>query len=146
MAFVHSPFSFRFLDPFMDFNKLDVGFKQIGCRMSTSRMSDFTSRMSDFNKSDVYKSDFNKPYVGFLQVGCRILTSRMSDFYKSDVECRIFKVECRMAPISFRTNESQSRQSEAKCQLQAVGSFWNPTLNTLEVIRRFTWTFCFQSL
>ena len=44
------------------------------------------------------------------------------------------------------TNESQSRQSEAKCQLQAVRRFWNPTLNTLEVIRRFTWTFCFQSL
>ena len=44
------------------------------------------------------------------------------------------------------TNESQSGHSEAKCQLQAVRSFWNPTLNTLEVIRRFTWTFCFQSL
>ena len=26
----------------------------------------------------------------------------MSNFYKSDVECRIFKVGCRMAPISFR--------------------------------------------
>ena len=48
--------------------------------------------------SDFYKSD-----VGFLQVGCRILTSRMSDFYKSDVECRSFKVGCRMAPISFRS-------------------------------------------
>ena len=58
----------------------------VGCRILTSRMSHF------------YKSD-----VGFLQVGCRILTSRMSDFYKSDVECRIFKVGCRMAPISFRT-------------------------------------------
>ena len=44
------------------------------------------------------------------------------------------------------TNESQSRHSEAKCQLQAVRSFWNPTLNTLQVMRRFTWTFCFQSL
>ena len=74
----------------MDFNKLDVRFKQAGCRMS------------DFYKSDVgfYKSD----------VGCRILTSLMSDFNKSDVEffkshveCRIFKVGCRMAPISFRT-------------------------------------------
>ena len=51
--------------------------------------------------SDFYKSD-----VGFLQVGCRILTSRMSDFYKSDVECRSFKVGCRMAPISFRTFNS----------------------------------------
>ena len=60
MAFVHSPFSFRFLDPFMDFNKLDVRFKQAGCRMS------------DFYKSDVgfYKSD----------VGCGILTSLMSNF------------------------------------------------------------------
>ena len=64
-----------------DFNKSDVGFLQVGCRILTSRMSDF------------YKSD----------VGCRILTSRMSDFYKSDVECRIFKVGCRMAPISFRS-------------------------------------------
>ena len=27
----------------------------------------------------------------------------MSDFNKSDVGCRIFKVGCRMAPISFRT-------------------------------------------
>ena len=72
MASVHSPCSFRFLDPFLDFNKLDVGFKQAGgCRMS--------------------------------DVGCRISTSRMSDFYKSDVDCRIFKVGCRMAPISFRT-------------------------------------------
>ena len=53
----------------------------VGCRIFTSRMSD----------------------VGVLQVGCRILTSRMSDFYKSDVECRIFKVGCRMAPISVRT-------------------------------------------
>ena len=51
------------------------------------------SQMSDFYKSD----------VGFIQVGCRIFTSRMSDFYKSDVGCRIFKVGCRMAPISFRT-------------------------------------------
>ena len=59
-----------------DFYKSDVGFLQVGCRMSD---------------------------VGFLQVGCRILTNRMSDFYKSDVECRIFKVRCRMAPISFRT-------------------------------------------
>ena len=101
MAFVHSRFSFRFLDPFLDFNELDVGFKQAGRRMSDFYMSDvgfllvgrriLTSRMSDFYKSD----------VGFLQVGCRILTSRMSDFYKSDVECRIFKVVCRMAPISF---------------------------------------------
>ena len=75
MAFVHSPFSFRFLDPFMDFNKLDVRFKQAGCRMS------------DFYKSDVgfYKSD----------VGCRILTSLMSDFNKSDVE--FFQVACRMS-------------------------------------------------
>ena len=61
----------------LDLNKpADVGY-----RISTRRMS------------DCYKSD----------VGCRILTSRMSDFYKSDVECRIFKVGCRMAPISFRT-------------------------------------------
>ena len=50
MAFVHSRFSFRFLDPFLDFNELDVGFKQAGCRMS-----------------DFYKSD-----VRFLQVGCRM--------------------------------------------------------------------------
>ena len=27
----------------------------------------------------------------------------MSDFNKSDVGCRIFKVGCRMAPISFRS-------------------------------------------
>ena len=46
--------------------------------------------------SDFYKSD-----VAFLQVGCRIFTSRMSDFNKSDGGCRIFKVGCRMAPISF---------------------------------------------
>ena len=65
-----------------DLNKPDVA-----CRISTSQMSDFTRQMSDFNNSD----------VGFLQVGCR-----MSDFNKSDVECRIFKVGCRMAPISFR--------------------------------------------
>ena len=64
----------------------DVGLLQVGCRI-------FTSRMSDFNKWD----------VGFLQVGCRIFTSRKSDFHNSDVECRIFKVGCRMAPISFRT-------------------------------------------
>ena len=75
MASVHSPFSFRFLDPFLDFNKLGVGFKQAG----GCRMSDVGCRMSDFYKSD----------VGFLQVGCRILTSRMSDFYKSDVGCRM---------------------------------------------------------
>ena len=49
MASVHSPFSFGFLDPFLDFNKLDVGFKQAdGCRMS-----DVGCRMSDFYKSDV---------------------------------------------------------------------------------------------
>ena len=41
MALVHSPFSFRFLDPFLDFNKLDVWFQQAG------------SRISDFYKSDV---------------------------------------------------------------------------------------------
>ena len=78
MAFVHSRFSFRFLDPFLDFNELDVGFKQAGCRMS-----------------DFYKSDVEFLHVGFriltsrmsdfFQVGCRISTSRMSDFYKSDV-------------------------------------------------------------
>ena len=80
-----------------DFYKSDVGFLQVGCRISASRMSDFC------------KSD-----VGFLQVGCRIstsFTSRMSDFNKSDVGflqvgCRIFKVGCRMAPISFRTNKT----------------------------------------
>ena len=49
-----------------DLNKPDVG-----CRISTSQMLDFTSQMSDFNNSD----------VGFLKVGCR-----MSDFNKSDVE------------------------------------------------------------
>ena len=64
-----------------DFYKSDVGFLQVGCPI-------FTSRMSDFNKSD----------VGFLQVGRRIFTRRMLD-----VGCRIFKVGCRMAPISFRT-------------------------------------------
>ena len=73
-----------------DLNKSDVG-----CRMSTSRMSDFTSRMLDFiksdvYKSDVYKSDFNKPYVGFLQVGCP-----MSDFNKPDVG--FLQVGCRMS-------------------------------------------------
>ena len=95
MAFVHLPFSFRSLDPFLDFNKLDVGCKQAGCRSFNMLDVGFlqvgcrilTSRMLD---------------VGFLQVGCRIFTSRMSDFYKSDVGCRIFKVGCRMAPISFR--------------------------------------------
>ena len=50
----------------------DVGFLQVGCRI-------FTSRMSDFNKSD----------VGFLQVGCQMsdVGCRMSDvgFLKSDV-------------------------------------------------------------
>ena len=30
----------------------------------------------------------------------------MSDFYKSDVECLIFKVGCRMAPISFGSREN----------------------------------------
>ena len=67
-----------------DLYKSDVGFLQVGCRI-------FTSRMSDFNKSD----------VGFLQVGCRIFTRRMLD-----VGCRIFKVGCRMAPISFRSTLS----------------------------------------
>ena len=82
MTFVHSPFSFLFLDPFFDFNKLDVGFKEAGCRMSYVGLlqvgcRSFTSRISGFNKSD----------VGFLQVGCRIFTSRMSnvEFLKSDV-------------------------------------------------------------
>ena len=40
-----------------DFNKSDVGFLQVGCRILAGRMAYF------------YKSD----------VGCRILTSRMSD-------------------------------------------------------------------
>ena len=80
-----------------DFNKSNVGFQQVGCRILTSRMSDVGCRILTSRMSHFYKSD-----VGFLQVGCRILTSRMSDFYKSDVECRIFKVGCRMAPISFR--------------------------------------------
>ena len=55
-----------------DFNKSDVGCKQVECRILTSRMSDVGCRMSDFNKSN----------VGFLQVGCQ-----MSDvgFLKSDV-------------------------------------------------------------
>ena len=57
-----------------DVNKSDVGFLQVGCRMS------------DFNKSD----------VGFF-------TSRMSDVGIKQVGCRIFKVGCRMAPISVRT-------------------------------------------
>ena len=65
-----------------DLYKSDVGFLQVGCPI-------FTSRMSDFNKSD----------VGYLQVGRRIFTRRMLD-----VGCRIFKVGCRMAPISFRRN------------------------------------------
>ena len=77
MAFVHSWFSFWFLNPFLDFNGLDVGLKHARCRISTSRMSDF------------YNSD-----VGFLQVGCRIFTSRMSDFNKSDV--RFLQVKCRI--------------------------------------------------
>ena len=68
----------------------DVGFLQARCRILQVRCRILTSRMSDFYKSDV---------------GCRILTSRMSNFYKSHVECRIFKVGCRMAPISFRTIE-----------------------------------------
>ena len=55
-------------------------------------------------------------------------------------------VPCVHFATNENTNESQSGHSEAKCQLQAVRSFWNPTLNTLEVIRRFTWTICFQSL
>ena len=101
MAFVHLLFSFRFLNPFLDFNKLDVGFKQARCRMSNFYKWDVGflqvgCRVSDFNKSD----------VGFLQVGCRILTSRMSEFYKSDFECWIFKVGCWMAPISFRTDST----------------------------------------
>ena len=77
-------------------NKLDVGFKQAGgCRIS----------------------DFCTPDVGFLQVGCRILKSRMSDFYKSDVECRIFKVGCRMAPISFRRGVSDDILGKFSCNV-----------------------------
>ena len=73
-------FSFQFLDPFLDFNKLDVGF--------TVNKPDVGCRMSDFYKSDVgflqvgcqiFKS--RMPDVGFLQVGCRIFTSQMSDVW-----------------------------------------------------------------
>ena len=51
----------------------------------TSWMSDLikTSRMSDFNMSDVR---------------CRILTSRMSDFYKSDVG--FLQVACRKSDFN----------------------------------------------
>ena len=42
----------------------------------------FTTRMSDFNKSDV---GFLNSDVVFLQLGCRILTTRISDFHNSDV-------------------------------------------------------------
>ena len=52
---------------------LDLNKPDVGCLISTCPMS------------DLYKSDFNRSDVGFLQV-----------------ECRIFKVGCRMAPISFR--------------------------------------------
>ena len=62
-----------------------------------------TSWMSDVNKPDVGILTCWISDVEFLQVGCRIFTSRMSDFNKSDGGCRIFKVGCRMAPISFRT-------------------------------------------
>ena len=68
-----------------DFNKSDVRFLQVGCRISTSRMSDF------------YKSD-----VGFLQVGCRILTSRMSEFYMSDVGCRMSDFLSRMSDGTYK--------------------------------------------
>ena len=72
----------------MDLNKPDVG-----CRISTSRMSDFY--MSDVRFLQVVCRISFKSDVGFLQVGCRIFTSRMSDFNKSDVGflqvgCRIF--------------------------------------------------------
>ena len=58
------------------------------------------------------------------------------DLHKS---CPKIVFEYRLVPcVHFATNggtnESQSRHSEAKCQLQAVRNFWNPTLNTLEVI------------
>ena len=65
---------------------------------------------------------------------------------------RILPEDCFRNPRFFvyilpwmELNESKSGHSEAKCQLQAVRSFSNPTLNTLEVIRRFTWTFSLQS-
>ena len=72
----------------LDLNKPDVG-----CRISTSRMSNFY--MSDVR-------DFNKSYVGFL-------SSRMSDFYKSDVG--FVQVGCRMAPISFRRKEKKVKRT-----------------------------------
>ena len=47
-----------------DFNKSNVGCRMsdVGCRMLDVGCRILTSRMSDFNKSD----------VGFLQVGCQI--------------------------------------------------------------------------
>ena len=47
-------------------------------------------------------SDFNKSNVGFQLVGCRIFTSRMSDL-------GFLQVGCRMAPISFRIVEIESK-------------------------------------
>ena len=53
-----------------DFYNSDVGFLQVGCRISKLCCLIFTTRMSDFHKSD----------VGFLQLGCRIFTTLLSDF------------------------------------------------------------------
>ena len=81
-----------------DLNKPDLG-----CRISTSRMS-------DFNKSD----------VGFLQVGCRILTSRMSDFYKSDVGCRMSdfnKPDVGFLQVGCRMSDFLSRMSDGTYKL-----------------------------
>ena len=73
--------------------------------MSNLNKSMSTSRMSDFNKSDVGcfqagcgMSDFNKSYVGFLQVGCR-----MSDFNKPDVG--FLQVGCRMSDFLSRMSD-----------------------------------------
>ena len=66
-----------------DFNKSNVGFQQVGCRILTSRMSDVGCRISDFNKSN----------VGFQQVGYRMFTSRMSD------------AGCRMPDFESRTSD-----------------------------------------
>ena len=63
----------------------------VGCRISTSRMS-------DFNKSDV---------------GCRILTSRMSDFNKSDVG--FLQIGCRMSDGTYKLPYSLANAN--KCSI-----------------------------
>ena len=96
-----------------DFYNSDVGFLQLGCRILTTRMSDFnnsyvefftTARMSDFNNSDV-----------------EFFTTRMSDFNKSDVGfSKDFDVgfsTTRMAPTSFRRYHFQPSKVLIKPQI-----------------------------